>query len=320
MGQGPRSLVAAVGALATLAAGPVPAAGPLPVACSAAQPVIAPGEVAVLRAWAVPVGRHRPRYVWTAPIGRLEGEAAEARWDLTDVRPGTYAAAVTVSYPAHEPAECVVRVVVRRDAGSRGPGDPARETGWSFLLPATSEPPGYGLYTYLLLGAPPGEGARERHRKVVEAYLELVPALVELERYVPRASLNVAYLPVRMSPGETVSADRVLDRYDHARARSLLRLLPGDRRDGPYLVSTLTPLGAAVNAPSRYLVQDLSAVPPHLATTWVKEFLNQTAQERFWEERTAQALAMRLRLTVSVLAAGLPEVRQALDSWISWIR
>ena len=61
-------------------------------------------------------------------------------------------------------------------------------------------------------------------------------------------------------------------------------------------------------------------MPPHLAASWVKEFLNQAAQERFWDERTGARLALKLRVTVSVLGEGLPEVRKALDGWISWAR
>ena len=54
--------------------------------------------------------------------------------------------------------------------------------------------------------------------------------------------------------------------------------------------------------------------------TWVREFLNQAAQERFWEERTGQQLALKLRLTIGILGVGLPEVRKALDTWIAWVR
>ena len=57
-------------------------------------------------------------------------------------------------------------------------------------------------------------------------------------------------------------------------------------------------------------------MPSHLAASWVKEFLNQAAQERFWDERTGARLALKLRVTtVSVLGEGLPEVRKALDGW-----
>jgi hypothetical protein len=54
-------------------------------------------------------------------------------------------------------------------------------------------------------------------------------------------------------------------------------------------------------------------------TLWVKEFLNQAAQERFWEEPTVGNLALKLRTTIGVLAAGLPE-RKTLEDAIGWRR
>jgi hypothetical protein len=216
-------------------------------------------------------------------------------------------------------AECVERVIVRQDAGPRGPA-PARETGAALLGAGGQESEGYGLYSYLLLGAPPGAGTRERYLKAIEAFWAVVPQIAALERYVPRAELNVAYVPVRSAPGPSVSAEWILDNYDHARARSLLRYLPGSHRDGPYLVSALRSLGGGAPASGQHLFQDLSGVPPHLAASWVKEFLNQAAQERFWDERSGAKLALKLRVTVGVLGEGLPEVRKALDGWISWAR
>ncbi len=58
---------------------------------------------------------------------------------------------------------------------------------------------------------------------------------------------------------------------------------------------------------------------PRVAS-WVKESLNQAAQEGFWEENRAEALARKLRLMIGVLSLGLPEVRKDLDDWIAWVR
>jgi hypothetical protein len=127
---------------------------------------------------------------------------------------------------------------------------------------------------------------------------------------------------VRGEPVKPLSGQWVLDNYDYARARSLLRALPGPNRDGPYILAAFRPLGsAAAGAPSGpYLFQNLSSVPPHLAASWVREFLNQAAQERFWEERTTVQLAQRMRVTVGIMGAGLPDVRNALAGWIVWVR
>jgi hypothetical protein len=126
---------------------------------------------------------------------------------------------------------------------------------------------------------------------------------------------------VRGAPAPPVTAQWVVDNYDYARARSVLRTVPGSNRDGPYILAAFKPLGGTVAAAAGpYLFQDLSSVPPHLAASWVREFLNQAAQERFWEEKKAAQLARRMRATVGIMGAGLPEVRKSLDSWISWVR
>jgi hypothetical protein len=178
------------------------------------------------------------------------------------------------------------------------------------------EADGYGLYSYLLLGAPPDASARDRYAEAIAAFWSVVPEIIALEQYVPRAELNVAYVPVKAIPPGTVAASSILASYDYARARSLLRYLPGANRDGPYLVSALKPLSG--DAGKRYLIQDLSSVPPRLTASWVKEFLNQAAQERFWDERAGARLALKLRVTIGILGDGLPEVKKALDGWISW--
>jgi hypothetical protein len=292
------------------------------VACSAEAPTVELGGAVLMSAWASAPPSQSFRYAWEAPVGRLESRGRQARWDLGELRSGVYAAAVVVSDPTGASTECVVRVIVRQDAGPRSPGPtPARETGSALLAAGGREAEGYGLYSYLLLGAPPTAGTRDRHLKAMEAFWSVLPAITALEQYVPKAQLNVAYVPVRSAPGGNVSVEWLLDNYDYARARSLLRLLPGSNRDGPYLVSTLQPLGGGGAAvPGQYLFQDLSSVPPHLAASWVKEFLNQAAQDRFWDERTGARLALKLRVTVGILGEGLPEVKKALDTWISWAR
>ena len=300
---------------------PALAAEPPVVACSAGAPTVDPGAVVALSAWAAAPAGQSLRYAWEAAVGRLEGSGRQVRWDLAGLRPGAYAAVVRVSASPDAAAECVVRVIVRQDAGPRSPSPaPARETGSALLVAGGREAEGYGLYSYLLLGAPPGAATRERYLKAIEAFWSVVPDVAALEHYVPRAELNVAYAPVRNAPGATVSATLILDDYDYARARSLLRHLPGSHRDGPYLVSALRPLGGGGTPPGQHLLQDLSSVPPHLAAAWVKEFLNQAAQERFWDERSGAKLALKLRATVGILGEGLPEVRKALDGWISWAR
>jgi hypothetical protein len=295
------------------------AAEPLTLTCSAETPTVPLGGTVILKAWAQSPSGRALRYTWAATAGRIEGRGAEARWSLAELHSGTFAATVKAGDGESSSGECRLRVTVRRDIQGRGL---SRETGGAFLAAGQSEAAGYGLYSYLLLGAPPSESSRERCLKAIEAYLSLVPDVMSLEEYVPRRELNIFYLPVRVEPAKPLAGQWVLDNYDYARARSLLRALPGPNRDGPYILAAFRPLGGAAAGPvsGPYLFQDLSSVPPHLAASWVREFLNQAAQERFWEERTAVQLTQRMRVTVGIMGAGLPEVRKALDSWITWVR
>jgi hypothetical protein len=83
-------------------------------------------------------------------------------------------------------------------------------------------------------------------------------------------------------------------------------------------VSSLEPLNERAGVSGPYLVQDLSSVPASLALAWTKEFLSQTAQERFWDERTVPMLGLKMRTTIRVLAGGLSSVRQSVGTLISW--
>ncbi|HWU40590.1 MAG TPA: hypothetical protein VN203_23335 [Candidatus Acidoferrum sp.] len=296
-------------------------------ACSAEHVTVALGETVTLRAWAETSSNQPPRFAWQVPVGNVKGAGGEVRWDLSSVQPGSYAASVRATANGGTSPECLLRVIIRRDAEARGwptvPPAPApsRETGTSWLLPEKEEVPEYGLYSYLLLGSPPTDANRERYVKALAAFWGLIPEIARLEQYIPRRELNIAYLPLRAAPEGTSSPEWLLANYDFARARSLLRFLPGNTREGPYIVSALKPMGTlSSSAPAGpWLFQNLSRVPPHLVASWVKEFLNQAAQERFWEERRTEALAKRLRLTFGILSLGLPEVRKGVDDWIAWI-
>jgi len=323
MSRTPRAVPVALALLVALLAsissgvGAGAAAEPLPLACSADTPTVPLGGKVVLKAWGRSPGGRALRYTWDATVGKIEGRGAKVRWSLADLRPGIFAASVTATDGESASAECLIRVAVRRDAEPRGL---SRETARSLLSAGQSEIAGYGLYSYLLLGAPPSEASRERYLKAIEAYLALIPDVTSLEEYLPRGELNVFYLPVRGTPPSALTAQWTLDNYDYARARSLLRGLPEPNRDGPYILAAFKPVGGAGTVPGPYLFQNLSSVPPHLAASWVKEFLNQAAQERFWEEKTAMQLAQRMRATVGIMGSGLPEVKKALDGWITWVR
>ncbi|MEE9543857.1 MAG: hypothetical protein V3V95_08760, partial [Thermodesulfobacteriota bacterium] len=115
-------------------------------------------------------------------------------------------------------------------------------------------------------------------------------------------------------------AEWVLRHYDYARARLLLASLPGNHREGPYIVSFRKPYGWKGLVEPPYLYQDQSWVPPKLVSEWMNAFLNQAAQERFWEENVGERLVRNLRTIIGVAAVGLPEVKNSLSEWIAWIK
>jgi hypothetical protein len=285
------------------------------VACSADTPAVAENGVVSVRVWMLAAGRLE--YTWNATAGSISGTESEARWDLAEVAPGIYRATVKVRGPDIEES-CSVRLLVTdSDRGTK----PPVETGRGFLENGQKETPGYGLYSYLLIGAPPIESTRDRYLKVINAYLNLLPAIEQLKRNIRIQEINATYLPVDRKAPNNVSAEWLLEHYDYSRARALLRLVPGNLREGPYFVSSLTPLTGATEMPERYLFQNLSAVPTapsDLASWWVRQFMNQAAQERFWNSKSVAEVALKLRTTLAILSVGLPDVQQSLKDWISW--
>lgn len=287
------------------------------VSCTPERPTVWPRETIHARVW-LPENSHRLQYAWSATGGRITGQTSEATWDFTGVQPGTYMATVEVTGIGSQSRKCSMQVIVMDREEGRGLHG---LTGRSLLVGDAPETGGYGLYSYLLFANPPDDSSRERYTKALEAYVSLMPDVLSLEKYVRQLSqLNVTYVPIDTDPPKLVSADWILQHYNYARALVLLRAVPGSHRDGPYMVSSLAPLTGKESLSGDYLFQDLSAVPPHLISAWIKLFLNQASQERFWEPKSAAYFALKLRTAVGVVAVGLPEVQNALNGWIAWRR
>jgi hypothetical protein len=165
--------------VATLLAQPLPigapaevskdAASAMEVICLTEQPAIVEGESATLKAWAsTPEGQpitQQLTFQWQVTEGLITSQAAEAHWDLSGVkvepREGRkkLVATVRVTEPGGREVPCAVEVFIgRQEAVSPVRGTIRGEPLFSakrYLLPGESEEPGYGLYSYLLLSAPP---------------------------------------------------------------------------------------------------------------------------------------------------------------------
>jgi hypothetical protein len=258
------------------------------------------------------------KFDWHTTGGSIKGTGTQVEWIFKDAFPGIYRATVRVRGSDLDET-CMLRMVVTQPDR----GGPQVESGKGFLPSGEKETPGFGLYSYLLMGAPPIESTHARYVKVIEAYLKLLPAIEALKRNIRAKEINAAYLPVDMKAPREMSTAWILAHYDYARARALLRLIPGNLRQGPYFVSSLTPLSGKTAMPDQYLFQNLSSIPAtpnDLAAWWVRAFMNQAAQERFWDANAGYRLALKMRTVLAILSVGLPDVRQSLNEWIAWVK
>src|SRR5690606_21617373 len=149
------------------------------------------------------------------------------------------------------------------------------------------------------------------------AWWNLLPDLLQLEKYLERPQLNAMFLPVAAAPPVALTSPWLLDDYDLARGRALLRAARRPTaREGPRPTSAREPLSATPLPPERILFQELSRVPASLARAWTSDFLNQAAYTRTGTNSPASR-GLRMRTTIRGLATGLGEVRQALGEWIS---
>jgi hypothetical protein len=287
--------------------------------CSPDKPTVLSGDSIQVRVWVDP-SQPGLRYDWTATGGNIKGQNDKAVWDFKAVTPGIYESTVTATTKTNGSVMCTIQVIVREHIMGGEHAVPRR----SFLLKGQSEPPGYGLYSYILFGSPPDDSSRDRFLVAIDAYLREISEIERLEELpsVDRTQLNVTFLPIDMPPPREVSAEWSLAHYDYARASVMLAKLPRTYITGPYIVSLLKPLGATNRVSGPYLFQNLSivpAVPKDLLSWWLREFQRQAAQERFWEESTGQQLTLKLRTIVAILAIGFPEVRKGLDTAIAWV-
>lgn len=280
--------------------------------CSIEKPLAEVNEAVRLKAWLVAQPSEHSDLKWSVDTGKIREIDSQTSWVLADAPVGRHWARVSIVQPAN--LECTLQLYVvhlSRDG---------RETARGFLAPGQREQAGYGLYSYLLFGSAPDDTERQRYLKTVEAYLRLSPALEDLANLLDAKDINATYLLIDGKAPAQVTPEWVLQHYDYARGSALLRSLPGSHLHGPYLLSSVsvTPPGKPLAHP--YLFQDLSKVAPSLAGAWYEEFVNQAAQDHFWEERKGRQFVLKLRTTISVLALGLPDVQSGLESWMKWVK
>ena len=208
---------------------------------------------------------------------------------------------------------------------------PRRESGREFLVDTQAEAPGFGLYSYLLFGSPPNDATRARYVAAVAACLEQIPEIQKMQKYKPDRELNITYLMVNDAvPGQVAgirpgSADLegaarwVVEHYNYARALAVLATLPGEHRNGPYIVSYHAPLTGSPALAGGYLIQDLSHAQPDLAGAWVKTFLAQVSENNYANPATLPRVALELRNAVGLIAQQWPQIHESVDQAIKWV-
>jgi hypothetical protein len=174
-------------------------------------------------------------------------------------------------------------------------------TRWLFTGPGT-EPPGYGLYSYLLFGSS-SEAGRSKRYAAARAYCQNFAPLEDALRmgYKP-INLNVFLVPLSaMTPSDTYcKADELLvdDYYNYVSANNMLESI-GVESDGVYLIACDTPISKCDRA--RMLTVDLTTVDVHLVELSVLEFRRQTRKEEYWDDNSLRNLVLTLRLKLPAI-------------------
>ena len=254
---------------------------------------------------------------------RFFPQGPEAIWSLAKLGGGFHHAHVEVTAAGNPVSSCEVQVLVGEgDKRTVRPG----ETGRASLIGAEHEAPGYGLYSYVLLGTRSTDATQARYLAVLQAYLTYIEETRDMEKYgYTPGQLNVAYVPVVATPHEdaqnATSPASLLAAYNYVRARGPCST-PCPVHAAAGFTSCRRAPRSAITPVVPYLIQDLSAVPTstqNLVSWWVREFLDQAAQEHFWDQSSPELIGLKMRTVVAVLAEGLPDVKHSLSDWISWL-
>ena len=184
-------------------------------------------------------------------------------------------------------------------------------TGRDFLLPNAPEPPGFGLYSYVLFGEHANSANQDLYGAILAAYLALDEARRFESEHVDRKELNVTFVPLRQAAPDEVSVPWILDHYNYVAAQILLKKLVDDADiSGTYIVSYEQPVSSTTEVDRRrLLVQDLTGLPPNLAFLWFREFKAQVRQSRYWDDKTMGQFMLKMRTQIALIARAFGGVR-----------
>lgn len=274
------------------------------------QQSLAPGTVVINSAVEVEVFVDR-QSVGITRSGRLEIQLSPGTHIIDALRSGYEPVHQTISLRSGERATISFRLVPQLSP------EPARLTGRALLPQGADEESGYGLYSYLLLA----HRVRNLNSKTYSRYLAAIEAYLEIEavndvlKYEQRKNINVTYVPV-VAPYRLRDPAVIVQYYDYARAQRILRVAKVQSGDGPFIIGTPQPLSRSESLPRERLIHDLSTVPDRAIRAWVRLFLLQASQEKFWERMSREEFLLRLRTEIARSGDEVDKLRAAFASVI----
>jgi len=199
-----------------------------------------------------------------------------------------------------------------------------RPTGLALTFAPSAEPTGFGLYSYLLLGAKPSEATRPLYVAIVKASLNKTSEIGTQLRYFKPAQLNYYIIPVfEGSPAggsNEATANWIVDNYDYPRAAKILSTLSGSH-SGLYILSVLAkPLDLSKPLAPPYFLLDLTHFDPEMATAAIQYFLDQASKDEPWEENVGQRMALDVRNYIEKMGNQMHFVGPALTTAIQWLQ
>jgi hypothetical protein len=287
--------------------------------CLPSAPSAQVGSSVTLNAWYGGAKGVKPEFKWSVTTGAIHSENGVTTWDLKGADPGATYADVDAMVNGAKAATCEIQLVVEvegEEPKHRGPGATIQMSGRGFLTASQSEPDGFGLYSYILFGSRPAAADRDRYIAILDAALRLLKPTNDLVTRIKAFQLNSTWLPVTSLPASDPDSKWLVDNYDYTSAAVFLARAGIKNPDAIYILSVRSPLSKAAPTPP-FLKQDLSHVPADLASTWVTLFINQAAQERFWDSNTFAGVVAKMRLAIALSAQGVPNIETAMATWLS---
>ena len=85
------------------------------------------------------------------------------------------------------------------------------------------------------------------------------------------------------------------------------------------MVSLLAPISPSQH-PRPVLVQDMTSAQPQLMSSYVSQFVQQVAIDRFYDDRTLAHFALSLRNLLEVAATGVGMSTTAVGTWVKYFK